>query len=111
MHIGDLDGRYPDIGSKGWSVEVMILVVADNGKPIQDAAVAGQWSAGTQAAASCVTDAAGCCAVVQSELGCRIRSVTFTVEDVTDSSLTYEPTANTDPDGDSDGTAITIPRP
>lgn len=110
MHIGDLDGGYPGVGGRGWSAEVTILVVDNSGNPLQDATVAGQWSAGTPTAASCVTNVEGICAVVQSGLGRWIRSVTFTVEDVTHSSLTYKPADNTDPDGDSDGTSITVPR-
>jgi hypothetical protein len=35
----------------------------------------------------------------------------FTVAGVIHASLTYDPAANADPDGDSDGTAITIKKP
>jgi hypothetical protein len=35
-------------------------------------------------------------------------SVTYTVNNVTASGFTYDPASNTDPDGDSNGTAITI---
>jgi hypothetical protein len=33
---------------------------------------------------------------------------TFTIDTLSHVSLTYEPTANTDPDGDSDGTTIKL---
>jgi hypothetical protein len=32
------------------------------------------------------------------------------VSSVTDPPLSYDPSANTDPDGDSDGTQITVPQ-
>jgi hypothetical protein len=41
----------------------------------------------------------------------RNSSTTFTVDDVSHASLTYDSSANTDPDGDSDGTSITVSKP
>jgi hypothetical protein len=38
-------------------------------------------------------------------------SVTFAVDGVAHSSLTYDATDNHDPDGDSDGTSITVSKP
>lgn len=38
-------------------------------------------------------------------------SVTFTVNDVTHATLTYESAGNHDPDSDSDGTSITVSKP
>jgi hypothetical protein len=38
-------------------------------------------------------------------------SVTFTVEGISHVALTYDSAGNTDPDGDSDGTTITVNKP
>jgi hypothetical protein len=40
-----------------------------------------------------------------------VASVTFGVTSATKSGWTYAPTANHDPDGDSTGTVIVVPRP
>ncbi len=37
--------------------------------------------------------------------------VTFTVQDVAHPAFVYQPADNADPDGDSDGTSITVSRP
>lgn len=38
-------------------------------------------------------------------------SVTFTISNISHATLTYDPAANNDPDGDSNGTAITVRKP
>jgi hypothetical protein len=44
-------------------------------------------------------------------IGERNPSATFTVDTVSHATITYDPSANSDPDGDSDGTSITVNRP
>ena len=39
------------------------------------------------------------------------KNLTFVVDDVSHATYAYEPAANTDSDGDSDGTAITVNSP
>jgi hypothetical protein len=58
----------------------------------------------------CLTDASGLCSLSYG-VGTGTPSLTFIVDDVTHATLSYEAGANTDPDGDSDGTSITVYRP
>ncbi len=58
---------------------------------------------------SCVTDATGMCTAQTSWLE-NTASVEVSVDSVVDATgLVYYPQDNTDPDGDSDGTTITVP--
>lgn len=57
---------------------------------------------------TCTTSAGGTCAV---SLGTKGKSEQFTVTGVTHATLTYDPAANADLDGDSTGTVITIKKP
>ncbi|HEX6302634.1 MAG TPA: hypothetical protein VFZ76_00480, partial [Anaerolineales bacterium] len=66
------------------------------------------WSTGE--ASQCTTGVWGTCGVQLSGLRKNINSVIFTVNDVQPSEGTYDPAANSDPDGDSDGTQITVSR-
>ncbi|MDX1665531.1 MAG: Ig-like domain-containing protein [Candidatus Promineifilaceae bacterium] len=110
MHVADLDGN--SIGNGGtWTAEVSILIVDSSGSPVADATVSGSWSNGASGSASCTTDTTGWCTVSLSGIYKRTSSVTFTVDGVTHAALTYDATANSDPDGDSDGTTITVYKP
>ena len=60
---------------------------------------------------SCTTDNNGQCTVSKTNIKGNVGSVTYTVNNVTHSSSTYDPGINDDPDGDSDGTTITVPKP
>jgi hypothetical protein len=59
----------------------------------------------------CTTDAAGQCWVEAKRIPSDVTSVSFTVDSMADSLYTYDATGNTDPDGDSDGTTITLSKP
>lgn len=107
MHVGDLDGNSINNG-RTWAAEVTILIVDAAGSPVSNATVDGAWSGGASGPASCTTDGSGTCTVVASGILKRDGTATFTVNDVTHSTLTYDASANTDPDGDSDGTSITL---
>ena len=60
---------------------------------------------------TCVTAANGTCTLGNFSLSGFTRSTAFKVSDVVKASSTYAPTTNSGPDGDSDGTAITVYRP
>ncbi len=105
VHIVDLDG-YGVSQGKAWNAFVDVYVGDGNGDPVENATVTGTWRRGQ--VSSCITDKAGYCEIVFSARGPRD---TFTVSDITHAPLTYAPADNTDPDGDSDGTSITISRP
>lgn len=105
MHVSDLDGSSLSQGTT-WLATVTITVVDNNGVPVVGAAVSGTWRRGE--AGSCPTNINGMCDIVLSTTG---RRQVFTVGDIAHGSLTYDSAANTDPDGDSDGTSITITAP
>jgi hypothetical protein len=43
--------------------------------------------------------------------GAGVSSLTLTVDNISHASLSYDPAANSNPDGDSDGSDITVTRP
>jgi hypothetical protein len=110
MHVGDLDGVSLNNGST-WTAQVTILVVNNNSVPVSGATVSGSWSNGASGLAQCSTGDNGTCQVSISGIRKNIPSVTFTVTGVTANGLTYDSSANNDPDSDSDGTSITVSKP
>ncbi|KAA3655692.1 MAG: hypothetical protein DWQ04_33235 [Chloroflexi bacterium] len=110
MHIDDLDGKFTSINFFAWEADVTILVVDETGVPVVDATVEGGWTVGSASSSSCITNGEGVCTVTQTGLWIWNRSTTFTVEDVLHDVLIYKPEDNADPDGDSDGMAITVNR-
>ena len=87
---------------------VTVKVVDSSGAPISGATVTGAWSGGYVGTGTCTTDTYGTCSMVSGSMKLTALSVTFTVTGVTAGGFTYDATANTDPDGDSNGTVITI---
>lgn len=110
MHVGDLDGIAVRVGNK-WQATVTITVLNSNGQPVENATVSGTWSGGFKGQASCVTSSNGSCSVATGLMGKLAAKVRWQVTNVSHASLTYDPTANSDPDGDSNGTTITIFKP
>lgn len=111
MHVGDLDRGAMKQGTKNWVGQVSVLV--DNGShaSVAGAVVTGTWSGGFSGTASCTTDTSGRCTVVTGNIPNKKTSATFTVTSVTASGLSYASGANHDPDGDSNGSQITVNRP
>jgi len=109
-HVGDLDGNSINNGST-WVAVVTVTVHDGSHNGVSDATVSGTWSGGASGAASCTTDASGTCSISEGGIHKRNGSATFTVDDVTHGSLAYDPGLNHDPDGDSDGTSITVSKP
>jgi hypothetical protein len=107
MHVGDLDGSSTNEG-RTWTAIVTITIHDANHSALAGAVVSGSWSNG--GTASCTTDSSGQCSVSQNGIPKRTGSVTLMVTDVTDT-LTYDSAYNHDPDGDSDGTSITVYKP
>ena len=90
----------------------MRVLVHDAGHhPLANVRVRGAWSGGATGNAQCITGSDGTCTLTKSRLPRSASSVTFTVNNLTRSGYTYTPAANHDPDGDSDGTSILVPRP
>jgi hypothetical protein len=107
VHIGDLDGERTTNKNK-WTAMVTIMVHDTGHSPVPDATVTGSWSNGATGSGECTTDADGICAVSQSGILKRVPSVDFTVDSVSHGTLDYSADDKHDPDGDSDGTAITV---
>jgi hypothetical protein len=114
MHVGDFDGTSYETGRKTWSAYVIATIHLGDEGPIEDATGQVEWrdNRGDTGTKSCRSNIRGECALGLA-LGKSVSQVTFTFTDVTDALniLTYEPTDNHDPDGDSDGTSITVFRP
>ena len=106
MHVGDLDGSSQRI-SNAWKATVTVTVHDAGHNRVANASVAGSWSSGESS--GCVTNSLGQCFVTSSTI--KIASVTFNVQSVTNNAFMYQPSSNHDPDGDSNGTAITLRKP
>jgi PKD repeat protein len=107
IHIGDLDGTSMSNGPI-WTATVTITVHDGAHVPVANAVVSGTWNDGSTG--SCATDAIGRCAVARLGIPRRIGSVRFAVTNDALAGFIYKPSGNHDPDGDSDGTTITIAR-
>jgi PKD repeat protein len=111
MHVGDLDGSSSVEPRGRWNATVLVVVHDASDKPVANATVSGTWSGGTSGGGGCTTDSTGLCSVLKTNLKSNVGSVIFTVDSVAHTSYTYDPGDNHDPDGDSDGTTITVPAP
>ena len=112
MHVGDLDGSKTLQGlSSNWTAQVTITIHDSNHDPVSNARVSGNWSGGASGSASCTSDGTGKCTVSKGGLKRATNSVTLSVSGVSLAPLTYSSIANHDPDGDSNGTSITVTRP
>ena len=109
-HIGDLDNATAATSSSKWQPKVTATVLDASGVAVAGATVSGTFSS-YKGTLTCVTAANGMCTLGNFSLSGRTSSTVFTVTNVVVDSSTYAPTANSDPDGDSNGTAITINRP
>ena len=113
--MGDLDGRSNKLKrNAGWEAKVTIIVHDGTEGKVANATVGGHWDGEGANSVSCVTGAnrksAGNCAIVLSPLNNGVDSVTFTVDSITAAGYIYYDADNHDPDGDSDGTSITVSR-
>jgi thermitase len=110
MHIGDLDGEHTQ-GSDQWDARVTVTIHDSDEKLVPGATVHGTWSGSVPVGGTCTTGASGQCQIARTGILAEVTSVTFTVEAVSHATLAYNPAANHDPDGDSNGTSITIHSP
>jgi len=110
VHVGDLDGTSV-LNKKKWSATVAITVHNAGDNPVAGILVTGNWSGGASGTGSCTTNAGGQCSVDSGSLNPNSSSAIFTVTGLTGSGYTYNSDANHDPDGDSNGTSITVYAP
>jgi Tol biopolymer transport system component len=108
MHIGDLDGTRTN-QQNAWTAAVTITLHDSKHGPVANATVSGSWSIG--GTASCTTDSTGQCFVSKSATPRNTKSVVFTIVNVTNSTFLYRSADNHDPDGDSNGTSVTVSNP
>ena len=105
MHIGDLDGI--STNQKGsWTASVTVRVDNANHVPVANVTVSGSWSIG--GTGSCTTDGIGQCTLSRTTIPRKTQSVMFTIVNVTKSTYLYTSVDNHDPDGDSNGTRVTV---
>lgn len=111
MHVGDLDGSSQRVG-KNWKADVTITVHDNNEAPLADVIVNGAWSGGFSGSASCKTDTSGQCKMTSGRINDNQQgSVSFTVDDLSLASYSYQPADNHDQEGDSNGSAISVSKP
>jgi hypothetical protein len=113
-HVADLDGTSANIGGNRWRATATVTVHDTAHNPLSNVTVNGDWSAGDASGRtrSCTTNGAGQCSLTSGRLNRTVNpSVSFTVNSLAGAGATYYQAANHDPDGDSDGTTIAIPRP
>jgi hypothetical protein len=108
MHVGDLDGSSTISGSR-WDAHAIVTIHNGNDNPLANATVNGSWSNGG-GSGNCVTNGSGQCTITTSNLKNNISQITFTVNNVTHASNSYQSSANHDPDGDSNGSSIVVLR-
>jgi len=113
MHVGDLD-KVGSIWDNPWEWQTTVAIEVHDATctGVVNATVSGSWSAGEPpSSSSCVTDSNGRCNLTSGLVWKDDPDVTFAISDVTYAAFTYQSSDNHDPDGDSDGTQITINRP
>ena len=109
MHVRDLDGT-TQAQKNQWTATVVTTVFDNTGAPVAGTTVQGTWSTDGMTG-SCETATDGTCALSSPSMPKTTTSTSFTVNSLTHpTALTYDATSNTDPDGDSDGTTITVTR-
>jgi hypothetical protein len=112
MYVADLDEVSSVNGSK-WRTTVTITVLDANQNPVAAAEVFGTWSYGSSK--DCTTDNSGQCSLASNEVEAdQVSSITFSVDNITHPEpliLAYDAAGNSDPDGDSDGTTISVDSP
>ena len=102
-HIGDLDGEGLAQPRNRWQADVYVLVLDGSGSPVENAVVDGTWSGGASGSGTCTTDGTGWCLITKGDLKSNVSSATFTVENIGGTDITYDSSANVDPDGGSYG--------
>ena len=108
IHVGDLDGSSTPGSRNRWTAVVDILVNDNGGQPVSGVVVSAAWTNGTNGSPSCTTGSNGRCTVSKANLKGNLSSVDLTVTGLSNGVNAYAPGDNQDPDGDSDGTVITV---
>jgi serine protease len=108
LHVSDLDGVGRRLFLGFWEARITIRIADTLNRQVSNARVTGLFNDGASLF-QCTTNASGSCTVAGYQLN--LSCLTFTVTNVTHATLKYQPALNSDPDGDSNGTQITVCRP
>jgi uncharacterized protein YkwD len=104
LHVGDLDVMRA--GSSAWSAAVTVTVHDGSHRPVAGAYAVGRWTNGVLR--WCLTDATGRCTISSPSYDAGVHTATFTVAGVVRTGWVYVSAANHNPDGDSNGSWITV---
>lgn len=110
LHCGDLDGSGRTSGST-WTATITVLVHDANEATVAGATVSASWSGAKTGSGSALTAGSGLATFTVSGIPKNKTSLTCTVNGIVKDSVAYDSDANHDPDGDSNGTAITVRKP
>jgi serine protease AprX len=109
MHVGDLDRSSISLSATRWRARATIRVHDGDHAVLPGVVVRGRFGP-NGAALTCTTGTGGGCTLTR-DLKKTKASIVFTVLGLSKASYTYIATNNHDPDGDSNGTKITVTRP
>jgi serine protease AprX len=109
MHVGDLDDISINLSSTRWRARATIRVHDGLHARLPGVVVRGKFGP-NGAIVSCTTGSAGACTLKRDLKRTRL-SIVFVVLGLAKSSYAYVPASNHDPDGDSNGTRLTVTRP
>ncbi len=111
LHVGDLDGSTVTARRNRWDATVEATVHDGDDTPVAGVHVDGTWGGGANGNGTCVTGASGTCSVTITGLKRNRDTATFTVTALSSGDAAFDGAANHDPDGDSNGSTITLTRP
>lgn len=113
MHVANLRAHAQRaLDGIAWNAQVLVRTERADHRALPGTIVTGTWTDGS--VSSCVTNSKGTCVVTRMGIAPSVAAITFTVTGLDNPAYpehAYAPTANHDPDGDSDGTAIPIVNP
>jgi len=108
LHVGNLDGESASL-KNAWTATATATIHDRSHTSQANVVVSGAWSDGSTS--SCTTNQAGRCIVSRTGIGRKTSSISFTVTGVVRPTYVYDYQQNHDPDGNSNGTRITLVKP
>ena len=109
IRVADLEGSAALKGKSGrWEALVTVTIRDGTGALVDGAAVTGQWTGAASGTVSGTTS--GGTVTLSSGTLSGGTQATLSITNVSAPGMTYDAALNGDPDGDSDGTTITVPR-
>jgi serine protease AprX len=109
MHVGDLDRSSISLSATRWRARATVRVHGGDHALLSGVLVRGRFGP-NGAALTCTTGTGGACTLTHDLKKTRV-SIVFTVLGLSKTSYVYVAASNHDPDGESNGTKITVTRP